>query len=93
MTGTVSAEEDGTILTIGESGAVEGSIRVPRDVFSGRVLGDMNCNECLDLGAPARIIGDVYYRTLIVATGAPLDGRLYHVVSGAVNDRPASPDK
>jgi len=76
--GSVLAEEDGAVFTLSESGIVQGEIRVPHAIVNGRVQGDIHAAERLELAPEARITGDVHYRTLEMAAGAQVNGRMSH---------------
>jgi cytoskeletal protein CcmA (bactofilin family) len=57
---------------------VQGEIRVPHAVINGQVQGDVHASERLELAPQARITGDVRYRTLEMAAGAQVNGRMTH---------------
>jgi len=85
--GNVYADDDsGAVLTLSESGTVEGEIRVPNVVLSGTVIGDVHARDQIELGASARITGNVYYRLIEMAMGAGVNGSLVH--SGADENGP-----
>ena len=74
--GSVSVTGEGGRLVIGESGRIEGDIHVPRVVINGRVEGDVNATEHLELAEKAIIEGNVYYSTLEMVAGAQVNGQL-----------------
>lgn len=76
--GQIIATEPGALLTIGELGLVQGDIRVPSAIIHGKVCGDVYAVERLELAATARITGDVCYRSIVVAAGGQIHGRLQH---------------
>lgn len=75
--GNVSADPDSeSVAIISEQGRIEGELRVPHILINGRVTGDVYASERLDLAANARVEGDVYYRTIEMAGGAEINGKL-----------------
>ena len=77
--GSVVAERDSeSFLSISEEGRVEGSVNVPRVVLHGTVQGDVHCSELVELGATARVIGNLYYELIEMAAGAEVNGQLIH---------------
>lgn len=77
--GDISAEEtENSLLTIGQNGHIEGEIRVPHIMVFGRVIGDVNALEHIELMSDARIEGNVYYKLIEMAMGAEVNGQLLH---------------
>ncbi|PWK92390.1 bactofilin family protein [Fulvimonas soli] len=76
--GAVLAQDEHAVLTVSERGHVQGEIRVPHAVINGSVHGDIHAGEKLELATQARVHGDVYYRTLEMAAGAQVNGRMSH---------------
>lgn len=75
--GNVSADDDSdSVAIVSEQGSIEGELRVPHILINGRVTGDVYAAERLDLAANARVEGDVYYRTIEMAGGAEINGKL-----------------
>ncbi len=80
--GNIEAEPDSSsILSISEDGMVEGSVSVPHVILNGTVKGDVNARERVELGANARVIGNVYYNLIEMAIGAEVNGKLIHEAS------------
>ncbi len=71
-------------LSISESGRVEGSVSAPFVVLNGTVQGDVRAAERVELGATAKVVGNVHYRLIEMAIGAEINGKLVHE-----GDRPA----
>ncbi|WP_199099268.1 polymer-forming cytoskeletal protein [Dyella sp. ASV21] len=90
--GTVLAEEEGAVFTLSEHGIVEGEIRVPHAIINGHVLGDIHAGDRLELATEARITGNVHYRTIEIAAGAQVNGRMSHHGSEPPRELPASLD-
>lgn len=73
--------EDGqkAVLTLADNGSIEGEVRAPVMVINGRVDGDIHASERIELGAKARVEGNVYYKVVEMTAGSVLTGRLLHV--------------
>lgn len=76
--GSVCAEGEDAMFTLSEQGQVLGEVRVSHAVINGEVHGDVFASERLELAPQARITGDVRYRTLEMAAGAQVNGRMTH---------------
>lgn len=76
--GAVHAEGEDAVFTLSEQGQVQGEIRVPHAVINGQVHGDVYASARLELAPQARITGDVRYRSLEMAAGAQVNGRMTH---------------
>ena len=75
--GNVTTGPDGTaVLSIGPQGVVEGIVEVPRVVVHGEVRGDIRARDKVELGAGARVSGNVAYGVIERAAGAVIQGRL-----------------
>ena len=78
--GNVVAEEDASsVLTLSETGIIEGEVRVPNVVLNGTVIGDVHATQQIELASNARITGSVYYSLIEMAVGAEVNGNLVHV--------------
>lgn len=75
----MSLEDGSAMLTLSESGLIEGEAHVPHMHINGRLKGDIHSSEKLVLSEKARIDGNVYYRLLEIAVGAEINGQLIHV--------------
>ena len=81
--GNVLAEEDApSVLTLSETGTIEGEVRVPNVVLNGTVIGDVHARQHIELAPNARITGNVYYSLIEMAMGAEVNGNLIHVAEG-----------
>jgi cytoskeletal protein CcmA (bactofilin family) len=74
---------------LSEHGQVQGDIHVPHAIINGTVQGDIHAGERLELAVLARITGDVHYRTLEMAAGAQVNGRMSHRVEPVARELPA----
>lgn len=82
--GNVRTAPGGTaVLSIAEKGVVEGTVDVPRVVVHGEVKGDIRAAEKVELGATARISGNVAYGIIEMAAGAVIQGRLMAAAGSA----------
>jgi len=77
--GKVMADSDkNAVLSISESGTVEGDIRVPHVVLNGTVEGDVHASQRITLSAKARVNGNVYYKLIEMTSGAMVNGQLVY---------------
>jgi cytoskeletal protein CcmA (bactofilin family) len=77
--GKVTAEDgSAAVLTIADDGHVEGEVRAPVVVISGRMTGDIYAGERIELAANARVNGNIHYKVVEMAAGAMITGRLIH---------------
>src|SRR5690606_27784661 len=77
--GNVDAPPDsGATLSVSDSGIVEGSVAVPNVILNGTVKGDILAHERIELGATARVTGNVYYALIEMQMGAEITGKLIH---------------
>jgi cytoskeletal protein CcmA (bactofilin family) len=80
--GNVYALEAGSRLSISEHGQIEGEVRVPHVVLNGTVKGDVYISESVELGAKAKVEGNVYYNLIRMEAGATVNGKLVHKPGG-----------
>jgi len=77
--GNVFAENDGrSMLSLSESGTIEGEVSVPYVWLNGVVVGDVHSSEHVELSSRARVTGNVYYSLIEMAIGAEVNGKLVH---------------
>jgi len=74
--GRVVSTDKGAQLSVGATGLIEGDVHAPRIVLHGRVSGHVYASEHITLGPQARVIGNLYYKTLEMAAGAKVLGQL-----------------
>ena len=66
--GNVAAEEDpSSVLTLSETGTIEGEVRVPNVVLNGTVIVDVHARQHLELASNARVTGNVYHSLTALA--------------------------
>ena len=78
----------GTFLSVSQHGCIEGSVIAPNVILNGIVKGDIEANDRVDLGAKARVLGNVHYTVIETAVGAQINGKLIHranPATGAAN--------
>ena len=79
----IAGMEKSATLTLSETGAIEGDVRVPTIVLNGSVTGDVYAADKITLAAKARVTGNVYYKVLEMQGGAQVNGQLVHDKGGA----------
>jgi cytoskeletal protein CcmA (bactofilin family) len=81
INGNVKGDSNqGTFLSISEHGCVEGSVIAPNVILNGIVKGDIDASNRVELGAKARVLGNVHYTIIETAVGAQINGKLIHRV-------------
>lgn len=75
----IADSESSTILVLSENGSIEGEVKVPHIIINGSVTGDLHAQQSVELGAHARIKGNVYYNKIEMAMGAEVNGSLVHI--------------
>lgn len=82
IVGNVSHTENASapVLVISDQGRVEGDVYVAYAVINGEVVGNVYASEKLELSAKARISGNVEYNLLEMASGAEINGQMFHAV-------------
>jgi len=78
--GSVVAEEGTTeaVLTLAERGSIHGEVRAPHVIVNGQLSGDVYASDRIELGASARVQGNIYYKVIEMAAGAMVTGRMIH---------------
>lgn len=77
--GNVDAPPDsGATLSVSDTGVIEGAVAVPNVVLNGTVKGDILAHDRVELGATARVTGNVYYGLIEMEMGAEINGKLIH---------------
>jgi len=67
-----------TFLSVSEQGGIEGSVIAPNVILNGIVKGDIEAANRVELGAKARVLGNVQYTVIETAVGAQINGKLIH---------------
>ena len=71
-----------TFLSVSERGSIEGSVIAPNVLLNGVVKGDIEASDRVELGAKARVLGNVSYTVIETAVGAQINGKLIHRGNG-----------
>jgi cytoskeletal protein CcmA (bactofilin family) len=84
INGNVTCESGGdAVLSVSEQGCIEGSVIAPNVLLNGTVKGDIDASDRVELGASARVLGNVHYSVIETAVGAQINGKLIHRAPGA----------
>jgi cytoskeletal protein CcmA (bactofilin family) len=79
INGDVKGAPDGhAILSVSESGCIEGSVIAASVLVNGTVKGNIDAAERVELGAKAQVLGSVLYGIIETAVGARIYGKLSH---------------
>ncbi|MGH8261142.1 MAG: bactofilin family protein [Steroidobacteraceae bacterium] len=73
-----------SMLSISETGCIEGSAEAANVILNGTVKGDIRASGRVALGPRSRVHGDVYYGVIETALGAEILGRLVPAAPPAV---------
>lgn len=84
--------ESGATLSVSDGGVVEGAVAVPNVVLNGTVKGDILAHDRVELGATARVSGNVYYGLIEMEMGAEINGKLIHEPRQGTAATPAEPE-
>ncbi len=85
VNGNVTADPDSNAqVSVSEDANIDGGVTVPNVRLNGIVRGDVFASKRLELGATARVIGNVYYNLIEMAIGAEINGKLVHQPEGQV---------
>lgn len=77
--GNISGGTDNSsMLILSEHAVVTGDVTVPHMIVNGVVKGNVRAVEHLELQEKAEIQGDIYYKSLQMALGARINGKLIH---------------
>lgn len=82
--------ESGATLSVSDSGVIEGAVAVPNVILNGTVKGDILAHDRVELGATARVTGNVYYTLIEMEMGAEINGKLIHEPRKASGNTPGS---
>ncbi len=95
LDGRINGDVKGTleghaILSVSESGCIEGSVSAASVLVNGTVHGDIDATDRVELGAKARVLGSVHYSVIESAVGAQIFGKLNHRAPGQIAAAPAA---
>lgn len=74
--GNIASQSEQGLIIVGESGAVEGEINVPKAIINGRVQGNVHTSDHLELAEKAEVQGNVFYNVIEMLIGARVNGKL-----------------
>jgi cytoskeletal protein CcmA (bactofilin family) len=77
-------------LSVSEQGCIEGSVSAPNVLLNGLVKGDIDAADRVELGAKARVLGNVAYTVIETAVGAQIKGKLIHRSAASPNSAAAA---
>lgn len=77
--GNVTAKGAGnSTLVLSENAEIVGNVTVPHMIINGKIKGNVDCSERIELQSKAEIVGDVHYKVIEMALGAAINGNLVH---------------
>ncbi|MDN5874330.1 MAG: polymer-forming cytoskeletal protein [Sinobacteraceae bacterium] len=76
--GQVFTEDADGVLSVSETGMVEGDVQVAHIMLKGRIRGEVRVTEKAILGATARIDGNVHYCDIEISSGAIVNGQMIY---------------
>lgn len=79
----IAGDGEAAVVTVAETGVIEGELRAPNVVINGQLVGDAY-GDHVELHPKARVSGNVHYRVVEMVAGATLTGRLIHTESATV---------
>lgn len=81
--GSIFAEDVGDpIVSLPESGTVEGDIIAPSAVINGLVHGNVHCSKHVELASKASVVGDIRYSMIEMVLGSEVNGKLERITDG-----------
>lgn len=81
--GSIFAEDVGDpIVSLPESGTVEGDIIAPSAVINGLVHGNVHCSKHIELASKASVVGDIRYSMIEMVLGSEVNGKLERITDG-----------
>lgn len=84
--GNITTDEG--LLTVANSGSVEGDVRAQRVVIDGHIHGNVLAEVHLELASRSVINGNVYYCVIEMVKGAQVNGSLQYHDSSSDGDQP-----
>ncbi len=75
----IENREHPSTLIISESGSVTGAVEASKIVLNGTMHGPVKASVFIELQSKARIVGDLYYKSLEMHTGAVIEGKLVYL--------------
>jgi len=78
IVGSITGSQNDDVLTISESGFIEGKINVANIIVNGKIKGDITSTGKVEVASKANIEGNVYYSTIEMNTGSRINGQLIY---------------
>ena len=78
-------------LSVSEHGCIEGSVFAPNVLLNGTVKGNIDAADRVELGARAKVLGNVAYAVIETAVGAQINGKLIHRGAAGAQPSPGAP--
>jgi cytoskeletal protein CcmA (bactofilin family) len=78
VTGSLLGSNKDGVLTINESGRVEGKIEVANIIINGTVKGDIIATGKIEVASKASIEGNIYYQNIEMEAGSKINGQLIY---------------
>jgi cytoskeletal protein CcmA (bactofilin family) len=75
-------------LSVSEQGCIEGSVYAPNVLLNGTVKGNIDAADRVELGAKAKVLGNVAYTFIETAVGAQISGKLIHRAAASAHKAP-----
>lgn len=76
INGSVLGSQDNDVLTISETGEIEGKIEVANIVVNGKIKGDIIASGKIEIASKADIEGNIYYQNIEMEAGSKINGQL-----------------
>ncbi|MCB1604903.1 MAG: polymer-forming cytoskeletal protein [Gammaproteobacteria bacterium] len=93
ITGSVKGSQTDDLLTISESGTIEGKIEVANVVVNGKIKGDIIATGKIEIAAKADIQGNIYYQNIEMEAGSKINGQLIYQDSNKAPDNKPKEEK
>lgn len=78
ITGSITGSNNDDVLTVSESGLIDGKINVANIIVNGKIKGDITSTGKVEVASKADIEGNVYYNTIEMNTGSRVNGQLIY---------------
>lgn len=75
----IEKPEHPSTLIVSENGAINGAVEASKIVLNGMIRGPVKSAVFIELQSKARIVGDLYYKSLEMHTGAVIEGKLVYL--------------
>lgn len=76
VNGSLIGQDSEDVLTISETGKIEGKIEVANIVINGTIIGDVYSSGKIEVASKANIQGNIYYKSIEMDAGSRINGQL-----------------